>query len=211
LTRACTSHVIQTRGVETLVLRTHSWRTHARAEYSTTRNACAFAGMYSAMHPTTHGRHIHAVLTDCQHSVTVTARLSVLTTPGPAHPPGCQRRSLPLIRALADTARGKSTHSRPHARTSPSLLHARQRTDCCTADLLHSNTAPFIHTSNWLHCISQALPDPRQRHAALQLLNFNREPLLPCSYTGFNSSNLVRCLAASFTQPLHLTLPCSCI
>jgi hypothetical protein len=168
------------------------------------------------MHPTTHGRHVRAVLTDCStlshshssleraHNTRFCPSPRLSTTVAASH----SRTALnnQQLSCVADTARGKSTHGRPHARTSPSLLHARHRTDCCTADLLHSNPAPFIHTSNWLHCISQTLPDPRQRHAALQLLNFDWEPC--CLAAVLNSTPSTRFAALQLHSPNHFTSRC---
>jgi len=145
--------------------------------------------MCSAMHPTVPNRHVRAVITGYP---TLGHSLQLSDSRQPR---------------VAGTTRGKNTHGRLHARTSANLLHARHWTDCCTAALLHSHLAPFIHTSDWLPCSLHTSLDPRHCHAALQPLNssgnsnciqFLQLETLPCSFIHQTHFNLHCCIAASF-------------
>ena len=126
-----------------------------------------------------------------KHSVTATAHMSVLTTPGSAPPPGCQRRSLPLIHALHSTTNNYHALLTLHVARAPTAgrtlaphpvccMHVTGLTaalqTCCIPTLHLSFTPPtgcivsrrrcLTHVSVTLHCsFSTSTGNP----AALQL------------------------------------------
>ena len=84
---------------------------------------------------------------------------------------------------VAGTARGKSTHGRPHARTSANSLYACHRTDWLHCSFVAFTPCIFNSPLRLAALQLQTLPDPRHCHAALQPLN--------------SSGNLLSCLAAT--------------